>query len=147
MRIALDTNIMAYAEGLGDKPRCEPAIQLIEQLPAEFVVIPAQTLGELFRVLTKKANRDSATARQAIMTWADSFEIADSSWSAFQAAMDLAIDHRLQLWDSLIIAVAAEKHCRIILTEDLQNGFIWRGLTVVNPFSSPLHPLLKNILA
>jgi len=138
---------MAYAEGLGDKPRCEAAIRLIEQLPAEFVVIPAQTLSELFRVLTKKANRDSATARQAIMTWADSFEIADSSWSAFQAAMDLAIDHRLQLWDSLIMAVAAERHCRIILTEDLQNGFIWRGLTVVNPFSEPLYPLLKNILA
>jgi hypothetical protein len=57
------------------------------------------------------------------------------------------IDHRLQLWDSLIMAVAAEKHCRIILTEDLQNGFIWRGLTVINPFSEPLHPLLKNILA
>jgi predicted nucleic acid-binding protein len=138
---------MAYAEGLGDKPRCEAAIQLIEQLPAELVVIPAQTLGELFRVLTKKANTDAATARQAIMTWADSFEIADSSWVAFQAAMDLAIDHRLQLWDSLIMAVAAEKHCRIILTEDLQNGFIWRGLTVVNPFSEPLNPLLKNLLA
>lgn len=147
MRIALDTNIMAYAEGLGDKPRCEAAFQIIEQLPAELVVIPAQTLGELFRVLTKKANRDATTARQAIMTWADSFEIADSSWVAFQAAMDLAIDHRLQLWDSLIMAVAAERHCRMILTEDLQNGFIWRGLTVVNPFSAPLHPLLKNILA
>ena len=138
---------MAYAEGLGDKPRCEAAIQIIEQLPAELVVIPAQTLGELFRVLTKKANRDATTARQAIMTWADSFEIADSSWVAFQAAMDLAIDHRLQLWDSLIMAVAAERHCRMILTEDLQNGVIWRGLTVVNPFSAPLHPLLKTILA
>jgi predicted nucleic acid-binding protein len=147
MRIALDTNIMAYAEGLGDKPRCEAAIRIIEQLPAELVVIPAQTLGELFRVLTKKANRDATTARQAIMTWADSFEIADSSWVAFQAAMDLATDHRLQLWDSLIMAVAAERHCRMILSEDLQNGFIWRGLTVVNPFSAPLHPLLKNILA
>jgi len=138
---------MAYAEGLGDKPRCEAAIRIIEQLPAELVVIPAQTLGELFRVLTKKANRDATTARQAIMTWADSFEIADSSWVAFQAAMDLATDHRLQLWDSLIMAVAAERHCRMILSEDLQNGFIWRGLTVVNPFSAPLHPLLKNILA
>jgi len=137
---------MAYAEGLGDKPRCEAAIQLIEQLPAELVIIPAQTLGELFRVLTKKANKEAGMAREAIMTWADSFEIADSSWPAFQAAMDLAVDHGLQLWDSLIMAVAAENHCRIILTEDLQNGFIWRGLTVVNPFAASAAPLLKNIL-
>ena len=80
------------------------------------------------------------------MTWADSFEIADSSWSAFQAAIDLAIDHRLQIWDALIMAVAAENRCRMLLSEDLQNGFIWRGVTVVNPFAAPSSPLLENIL-
>ena len=146
MRIALDTNILAYAEGVGDEPRCATAIQLIEQLPAELVVLPAQTLGELFRVLTGKAKREAGLAREAIMAWADSFEVADSSWSAFQAAIDLAIDHRLQIWDSLIMAVAAENHCRMLLSEDLQSGFIWRGVTMINPFVAPSSPLLDNIL-
>ena len=146
MRIALDTNILAYAEGGGDEPRCAVAIQLIEQLPAELVVLPAQTLGELFRVLTGKAKREAGLAREAIMAWADSFEVADSSWSAFQAAIDLAIDHRLQIWDSLIMAVAAENHCRMLLSEDLQSGFIWRGVTMINPFVAPSSPLLDNIL-
>ena len=146
MRIALDTNILAYAEGVGDEPRCATAIQLIEQLPAELVVLPAQTLGELFRVLTGKAKREAGLAREAIMAWADSFEVADSSWSAFQAAIDLAIDHRLQIWDSLIMAVAAENHCRMLLSEDLQSGFIWRGVTMINPFAAPSSPLLDNIL-
>ena len=146
MRIALDTNILAYAEGVGDEPRCAVAIQLIEQLPAELVVLPAQTLGELFRVLTGKAKREAGLAREAIMAWADSFEVADSSWSAFQAAIDLAIDHRLQIWDSLIMAVAAENHCRMLLSEDLQSGFIWRGVTMINPFAAPSSPLLDNIL-
>jgi predicted nucleic acid-binding protein len=76
----------------------------------------------------------------------DSFEVADSSWSAFQAAMDLAIDHSLQIWDALIMAVAAENRCRLLLSEDLQNGFIWKGVTVVNPFAAPPSPLLENIL-
>lgn len=146
MRIALDTNILAYAEGVGDDRRCAGAIRLIEQLPAEIVLLSAQTLGELFRVLTGKAKREAGLAREAIMTWADSFEVADSSWSAFQAAIDLAIDHRLQIWDSLIMAVAAENHCRMLLSEDLQRGFIWRGVTVVNPFDAPSSPLLENIL-
>jgi predicted nucleic acid-binding protein len=146
MLVALDTNILAYAEGAGDAPRCEQAIRLIEQLPMNQVLLPAQTLGELFRVLTGKVKREPGLSRMAIMAWADSFIIGDSSWSAFQAAMDLAVDHRFQVWDALIMAVAAENHCRLLLSEDLQNGFIWRGVTVVNPFASPTSPLLVNLL-
>jgi predicted nucleic acid-binding protein len=146
MLVALDTNILAYAEGVGDAPRCEQAIRLIEQLPANLVLLPAQTLGELFRVLTGKANREPGLSRMAIMAWADSFIIGDSTWSAFQAAMDLVVDHRFQVWDALIMAVAAENHCRMLLSEDLQSGFIWRGVTVVNPFASPTTPLLDNVL-
>jgi len=97
MRVALDTNILAYAEGIGDTVRCAGAVRLIEQLPAEFVLLPAQTLGELFRVLTGKAKRPAEQSREAIMTWADTFEIADSSWTAFQAGIDLVIDHQLQI--------------------------------------------------
>ncbi|SPD72456.1 conserved hypothetical protein [uncultured Desulfobacterium sp.] len=80
------------------------------------------------------------------MSWADTFEVADSSWSAYQAAMDLTVDHGLQIWDALIMAVSAENRCRILLSEDLQSGFIWRGVTVVNPFTRPSSPLLNNIL-
>jgi len=146
MRVALDTNILAYAEGVGDAHRCAGAIRLIEQLPTGLVLLPAQTLGELFRVLTGKAKRDAGLVREAIMTWADSFEVADSTWTAIQAAIDLAIDHRLQIWDALIMAVAAENRCRLLLTEDLQSGFIWRGVTVVNPFVVPSSSLLETIL-
>lgn len=142
----LDTNILAYAEGVGDEARYARAIWLIEQLPAEIVLLPAQTLGELFRILTGKAKREAGYTREAIMAWADSFEVADSSWAAFQAAMDLSIDHQLQIWDALIMAVAAENHCRLLVSEDLQNGFTWRGVTVVNPFFKPSSPLLDNIL-
>jgi predicted nucleic acid-binding protein len=146
MRIALDTNILAYAEGVGDEARCAGAIRLIEQVPADLVVLPVQTLGELFRVLAGKAKRSSASARAAVMTWADSFWVAESSLTAFQAAMDLTVDHGLQIWDALIMAVTSENRCRLLLTEDLQNGFIWRGVTVVNPFIPHCSPILDNIL-
>ena len=146
MQVALDTNILAYAEGVGDVVRCAGAVQLIEQLPSEFVLLPAQTLGELFRVLTGKAKRSAAQSREAIMTWADTFEIADSSWTAFQSVIDLVVDHQFQIWDALILAVAAENHCRLLISEDMQDGFTWRGITIVNPFSKPSSPLLENIL-
>ena len=146
MRIALDTNILVYAEGLGDEARCTAALQLMEQLPLESVVLPAQALGELTRVLTGKTRRPPATVREAVLGWADGFEVADSNWSAFQAALDLVVDHQLQMWDALILAVAAESHCRLLLSEDFQNGFTWRGVTVVDPFAAQRSPLLSGLL-
>jgi len=134
MRVALDTNILAYAEGLGDRARCAAAADLISTLPVDRVILPAQTLGELYRVLVAKAGRTPDVARQALLSWADSFEVADSTWPAFQSAFDCAADHGMQIWDALILAVAAENRCRLLISEDLQDGFIWRGVTVVDPF-------------
>jgi len=119
MRVALD-----YAEGLGDEVRCNAALQLAEQLPVASVVLPVQTLGELMRALTGKARRPSTAARDAVLGWADSFEAADSSWTAFQAALDLVVDHQLPMWDALVMAVAAENRCRLLLSEDFQNGLL-----------------------
>ena len=146
MRAALDTNVLAYAEGIGDEGRCAAAVQLIEFLPTDRVLLPAQTLGELYRVLTGKAKRDPIDVRTIILSWADSFEIADSTWPAFQSAFDLVADHGLQIWDALILSVAAENRCRLLLSEDLQSGFTWRGVTVVDPFTSPRSRLLEDLL-
>lgn len=146
MRVALDTNVLAYAEGLGDELRCSMAVELIEQLSSIEVVLPAQTLGELSRVLTGKAKRTAADSREAVLSWADSFEVVDSTWFAFQSALDLTVDHQLPMWDALILAVAAENRCRLLLSEDFQSGFTWRGVTVVNPFSYPRAPLLNGVL-
>ena len=45
-----------------------------------------------------------------------------------------------------MIAVAAENGCQLLLSEDVQDGFIWSGLTVANPFSAVPHPLLTAVL-
>jgi predicted nucleic acid-binding protein len=146
MKIALDTNILAYVEGVGDEVRCEASHELLAALPADGVVLPAQTLGELFRVLTGKRGLSPQEARDAVLSWSDAYEVCDSTCAAFLSAMDLAADHRMQIWDGLILSVAAEVHCRMLLSEDLQHGFTWRGVTVVNPYVSPPHPLLKPLL-
>lgn len=146
MWAALDTNVLAYAEGVGDPHRCDKARTLVAQMPLEQVLLPAQTLGELFRVLTGKAGFDADHARTALLSWADTFETADSTWSAFQGALDIAADHRLQIWDALILSVAAENGSRLLLSEDLQDGFTWHGVTVVNPFTASPSPLLQDFL-
>ena len=57
------------------------------------------------------------------------------------------MDHQLQFWDSLILAIAAQARCRVLLSEDMQQGFTWGGVTVVNPYSTNPHALLEQLLA
>jgi len=52
----------------------------------------------------------------------------------------------MQIWDALILAVAAENRCRLLLSEDLHDGFIWRGVTVVDPFDGTEHAHLLKML-
>lgn len=146
MLIAVDTNILAYAEGVGERTRRDAAVALLERLPAENVRLPAQVLGELVRVLYGKAGRTRQDARAAALAWADAFVVVDSTWSAMLGALDLGVEHELAIWDALILSVAAESGCRLLLSEDLQDGYIWRGVTVVNPFRKPRHALLDAIL-
>lgn len=146
MRIALDTNILAYAEGVGDVERHASALSVITRLDPTNTVVPAQTLGELFRVLTGKAKRSLPDARDAILSWSDSFPVADSTWSSFQMAFEISAMHQLQIWDALILAVSTESRCRVLLSEDFQDGFSWNGVTVVNPFAQAPSPLLKRLM-
>ena len=140
MRVALDTNVLAYAEGLGDDVRCQLASDLIAKLNPINSLVPVQVLGELSRVLTTKLKKSSADVREMLLSWSDAVVVADTTWTAFQSAIDLTVDHQISMWDALIISVAAENKCRLLISEDFQNGFTWRGVTVVNPFDTKAKP-------
>ncbi|ODU10767.1 MAG: twitching motility protein PilT [Rubrivivax sp. SCN 71-131] len=147
LRVAIDTNVLAYAEGAGDKRRCLRAVEVLEALPEQAVLLPVQVLGELFRVLVGKLRQAPRLAKAHVLRWTDVYAVRESSWQALQAALDLSADHGLTIWDALILSVAAEQRCRLLLSEDLQDGFSWRGTTVVNPFAPDLPSLLVDVIA
>lgn len=146
MLLAIDTNALAYAEGAGDATRHAQAVALMTRLPDVAVVLPVQALGELYRVLVGKLRQSPAQAREAVLHWSDAYAVRDSTWGAMQSAFDLAAAHGLSIWNSLILSVAAEQRCRVLLSEDMQDGFTWRGTTVVNPFAAPANALLSGLL-
>jgi predicted nucleic acid-binding protein len=146
VRVALDTNILAYAEGVNGAPMKKTALELLQRLPETTTFLPVQTLGELFNLLVRKAERPRAKARMAILSWRDTFPLIETSVEVMLAAADLATDHRLNIWDSVILSAAAESGCRLLLSEDLQEGFTWKGVTVTNPFALSRHALLTALL-
>lgn len=54
MRVALDTNILAYAEGVNEDRGKLAAIEVLNAYEAHDVLVPAQVLAELFSVLLRK---------------------------------------------------------------------------------------------
>lgn len=145
--IAFDTNILAYVEGIGAPEKCALARDLIEVIPAERVILPIQVLGELYRVLAGKAKWPSTKARQSVLQWSLLYPLKMTTPTAMRVALDLAADHQFQIWDALILSVCVESGCRFLVTEDLQNGFQWRGTMVVNPFDHSSAASVAQVVA
>jgi predicted nucleic acid-binding protein len=144
--VALDTNVLVYAEGINGQPKQHAAQAIVGKLAPESTLLPLQVLEELFNVLVVKGRQSRAVARDAVQRWGDTFPLIETSSSAMLLAMDLAADHQLGLWDAVVLSAAADARCRLLLSEDLQDGFTWSGVTVTNPFASTRHPLLEAML-
>ena len=145
-KIALDSNILSYAEGINDPDRQRLAHACIAQLDFAQVAIPIQALGELYRVLVRKGGYTSSLAREIVMQWRDLSQVLETTETAFQAAMNLAVEHHFQIWDAIILAVCAESGCTCLLSEDMQAGFVWRGVEIINPLTATGMERLQALL-
>lgn len=146
MRIALDTNVIVYAIGVDDSERQAKALDIIDSIPASDIVLPAQVLAELFRVLAGKVRLSREESALVTLHWASRYEAAGTSVNVTMQSLRLAVLHHITIWDALVLTTAAEANCRLLLSEDMHHGFTWSGVTVVNPFASPRHPSLTELL-
>jgi len=149
-RVALDSNILAYLAGVGRSAEDDAKIKRVRDLigrlsSAASLIAPAQTLGELFVVL-RRGGASAAEAREILLEFADAFGTSASETRTALAAADLVVDHQLQFWDALILTAAADAGCSLLLSEDMQHGFVTRGVTILNPLVEPAHPKLASLL-
>lgn len=52
-----------------------------------------------------------------------------------ERAREVEQRYRLSWWDSMIVAAAQLQNCPLLLTEDLQDGMAYSGVTVRSPFT------------
>lgn len=149
-RVALDTNILAYLAGVSrteeDDAKIAQTRQLLGRLSGQVSLIaPAQTFGELFVVL-RRSGATASDARAILLEFSEAFGTSASEVRTALTAADLVVDHKLQFWDALILTAAADAGCTLLLSEDMQSGFVTRGLTIVNPLADQPHPKLAQLL-
>jgi predicted nucleic acid-binding protein len=144
-RLAFDSNFMAYAEGVDDRQRQELAARLVLALKFEEILVPLQAVGELLSVLVRKLRLNPSEAVLRAAVWLR-YPTQETNRSVIDGAMELVSRHSLQIWDSIILSAAEVGGASILLSEDMQDGFSWGQVTVINPFALRPSQLVGELL-
>jgi predicted nucleic acid-binding protein len=133
-RTFLDTNILVYSDDPRDPAKRATAINLVQDhLRSQTGTVSLQVLQEYFVSATGKLKLSSELARQRVEVFAK-FHVGEPNISDILAAIDIHRLHGLSFWDALVLRMAKQTGCRILLTEDLQHGQQLDGVKIVNPF-------------
>lgn len=132
----VDTNVLLYAYDTAAGQRHDHAAGLVDRLWTERSgAISVQVLQEFFVNATRKVavplSPEAAVDRlRSLSRWRVHSPLADD----VVAAAALSHRHQLSFWDAMIVRSAAELHCDILWSEDLNDGQLIEGVHVRNPF-------------
>lgn len=133
--IALDTNILVYAQA---EERAEPnhlrALEILNAASLTDAIIPLHVYGEFLNVCRRKLKIPPTAATEQVVDYALLFQSPATSLEDLTEAAHLSARFALQYFDALIIAVATRAGATMLLSEDMHDGLVIDGVTVVNPF-------------
>jgi predicted nucleic acid-binding protein len=131
--VTFDSNILVYAITRSD-PRHTTATELIARAARGDCRQTLRSLAECFIVLNRKYRMPAAKASRWVQYHQRLFPIVAADESDFVAAMRAVEDHRLSFWDALLWATAKRAGCRILFSENLQDGRRLDDVLFINPF-------------
>jgi predicted nucleic acid-binding protein len=136
-RFFLDTNVFAYTFDLSAPSKAKTALQLVRRAADSGEgVISYQVVQQFFNVALRRFMQpmNLAEAEQYFLTVLRPLLAVESSPALFLEAFRLVGRHRLNWYDSLILAAALQSSCDTLYSEDFQHGRKIEDLTISNPF-------------
>ena len=129
-----DTNILVYSDDISEPVKQRLVLNLIKEHRLHRTgALSLQVLQEYFVSATKKLKLDAGLARQRVEAFSR-FDVGEPKLQDILAAIDFHRLHHVSYWDALILRMARETGCRVLLTEDMQHGQIIDGVRIENPF-------------
>jgi predicted nucleic acid-binding protein len=144
----VDTNVLVYAWDRSAPEKSERAHRWVRALwESRTGRLSTQVLNEFYSVATRRlpsplTREEARMISESFLAWHPipiDMLLLDRAWSLHAAT-------QLSWWDTLIVAAAQRCAARYLLTEDLQEGQEFGGVTVVNPFRAEpekLEPSLR----
>jgi predicted nucleic acid-binding protein len=145
IRVALDSNILIYAELEPESEKGTRSADLILRA-ARDGVIPAQALGEYLRFIQRRVPEAFEDAIRQASIYQAAFLTPPTTDVTINAACALAHAHRIQLWDCVVCAASAQAGAKVLLTEDMQDGRVLDGLRLINPFAASNAEAIETLL-
>jgi len=136
-RCFVDSNVFVYSIDARDPQKQQVARSLITDLQnARALVLSTQVLVEFFHASTRKVGYPQLDALAALEAFAGG-DVVIATPELVRTAVEISILEQQSVWDSMILAAAAQRRCPILYSEDMGHGRRIRGVEVRNPFLQP----------
>ncbi len=142
-----DTNLLLYSVDNEAGKKHEDAWKLVALASrSKAAVLTEQSLIEFLHASVRKRMRPLAQAAESVSKWIAVFPVIVPDSTIVERTIALLERHKLSVWDARLIATCASNECSVLLSEDMQNGASYGGVTVLNPFKSGNRPILGHLL-
>ena len=130
-----DTNVLVYAFVVRASSKSDPRTELAERTLSLGGVVGVQVLNEFTDVATRKFKMGWDLVEQYLSV-IDALcgRAVPLTVETQAAAIDISKQYGYRIYDSLILAAAAQAGCTTVYSEDMQHGQTIGKLTIVNPF-------------
>lgn len=136
MAAFVDTNVLLYAAStvIDEAAKSATARAVLDR---DDVVLSTQVLQEFYAQATRPTRPDPMPhdiAVALIESWLR-YRVVETTVQLVLDALSAARRWRISYWDAAVVEAARSGGCATLLTEDLQAGMNFAGVTVENPFS------------
>lgn len=145
-KLTLDTNILIYAIDKSAGRKHAIAKDIVVRAAARSHPLMLQSLNEFCAAATRKRFIDPAELIAAIQFHRDTFSLIAPNESDLADAIKAHHDHNLSFWDALLWATSRRVGCRLIISEDFQDGRVLGGVLFRNPFARKLPQEIAELL-
>jgi predicted nucleic acid-binding protein len=135
-KIFIDSNVPVYTVDDGNPDKQVKAKKIINSIiENDIPVISTQVLQEFYNASTTKLHIKKSIAKNIVHNFRN-MEVVQVDPDIIEQGIDISISSQISFWDGLIIASAESANCTTIISEDLNDGQIIRGIKIINPFKS-----------
>ena len=130
----VDTNILVYALDHRNAEKHKVARHVLNRLRHGSGVIALQALNELCNVASRKRPELRPAAEVYAIGALDALTVVVAKPEDLREALEAQQLHRLPFWDAILWATVRRSGCKVLLTEDFQDGRALGGTIFRNPF-------------
>ncbi len=132
----IDTNILAYTFDRENQPKRERASALVREALKGPGCLSWQVVQEFCNIAQRKFKVPLGTDELREYQEVVLFPLC-TVWpneALYREALTVKLETGFSWYDSLVVVSALRAGCAFLYTEDLQQGRVYRGMRIVDPF-------------